>query len=494
MQLKFFLAALVVFVSGVNAVELFSASNHVDMYSNTNGQLTLWFASQSNASFAVNSQGQVSTTVSPSFGVIGAGAVKSIVVTFSMPLCSQGSFYETINLDLTTSGFTQRVSKVVEVNVQRSASNCDSTVTSFPQSLQVSEAANSISLSSISLDNSFKPSEVNVAIYSQDGRGDIANGETVSIPVTIVNRGSPGSFTVSLVAVPQLNAVLSGYSFNLHTSEAKQLQLTASPQDIEGRQWVSVQVLKGGQVIAVKDIYFDVANNHKLVLEMPQVVKITNCGVVTLAGKAINKGSAPEKASVSLPFLNAVSNEISIAPRSSTSFVLNLDASSLAAGLRLVELVLLSSEAASSKQVVQLQVEQCSAGLLNYSVDVTNTGNETLAGVSVAVSDIPPQWDVLTQYPVDIAPGETKKLPVLLRQNGQWSEDVVPMLVVKDAKGREVKSEKLQTVKANAASSTGLFLAGLGGLTGLQWIAAIVFVALMIALMSARVAVRRSSA
>ena len=484
-----FLTALVVLTATASGLTLYSATDHVDMTSNVNGQLTLWFTSEHLASFAVNTQGSVVTVVSPASGNVAAGAIKSFVVTFSVPLCSEGTFYETINLDVTSSnGATQRVSKIVEVN-ERRAFACSPVIRSNPQSLAVSENSNAFSGSHISLANSFEPSAVNVVFYSTDGKSNVANGESLTIPVSIVNRGGVGQFIVSVIADPALGVAFSDYSFVLEPSEVKQLTLTANPQGLQGRQWVSVQVTRSGQVVAVKDIYLDIGTTHVIDLDVSQVIRINNCGLSTIAGTARNTGSVTEIVVAAMPQLNAVSNPVTIQPRGSVPFVLNVDASKLSAGTRLLDIVLISNSA-SAKQTVQLQVEQCKDNLLNYSIVVSNTGSETLKGVTVAVTDIPVEWQILTQYPVDVAPGETKTLTTLLRPKGQWDNDVVPTLTVKDADGNVIKSEKLAPIKANSA--TGLFLAGTLGLSGLQWIAAILFVALIIAVGTVKMSLKRS--
>jgi hypothetical protein len=127
---------------------------------------------------------------------------------------------------------------------------------------------------------------------------------------------------------------------------------------------------------------------------------------------------------------------------------------------------------------------------LNYSVDVTNTGGEPLVGVTATVTDVPQEWQVLTQYPVDVAAGETKTLTALVRPKGNWEQDVVPTLVVKDDAGNEIKRQSVSPIRATSA--TGLFLAGTFGFSGLQWIVVIVFVALVIAVASAKMSLKRS--
>lgn len=495
MKFLAFLAALVVLLPIVSGLTLYSTTDKVDMASNVNGQLTLWFQASEPTEYAVNTVGPLLTAVSPSSGNVDAGAVKSFVVTFNAPLCSQGTFYETINLDYSANGVNQRVSKVVEVNVQRSVDCGAVVVRSYPQSLRVNDNANSISRSSISLANSFDSSEVNVAIQSRDGISDVANGENAALVVNVVNRGSPGLFTVSLVADPSLGASLTDYSFVLERSEVKPLTLTVSPRGAQGRQWAAVQVTRSGQVVAVKDIYVDVANAHLLELSLPQVAKVENCGLATIAGTAYNKGSAVETVTASIPALGVSSNAVVLQPRSSTQFVINVDVSRLSPGARLVEVVLLSQAATvNAKQVMQLEVKQCSesqAGqLLNYSVEVTNTGSEPLVGVTAIVTDVPQEWQVLTQYPIDVAAGETKTLTALVRPKGNWEQDVVPTLVVKDAAGNEIKRQSVSPIRAN--SVTGLFLAGTFGLSGLQWIVVMVFVALVIAVASAKMSLKRS--
>ncbi len=493
MKIGTFLTALVVLANVAHGLTLYSASDQVDTVSNRDGQLTFWFVSTNAGTFAVNTQGNIATSVSPSSGNIGAGAVKSFTVTFSPLVCSQGTFYSNINLDITSDGVTQRVSKTIEVNVQRAA-DCATVVQGFPETNRIDDASNTVTRSSLSFTNSFDASEVNVIIRSVDGESDIANGELLQVYLDVVNRGAPGLMEASVLADPAMNAVLSDYSFVLERSEAKRLKLTVQPRSLQGRQFVTLQVTRSGQVAAVKDIYFDVANTHLLELSMSQVINADNCGLVTIAGTASNAGSAFENAVVSIPALGAVSNEMQLAPRSTRNFVLNIDFSSLSPGSRLMEFNL-SSGVASSKAVVRVNVSPCDEGdLLNYTVQFTNTGNETLKGVFATVVDVPVEWQVLTPLPVDIAPNETIALTVLVKPTGEWSNDVAPTLVVKDAVGNVLKTEKLSPVKPKASGATGLFLAGLFGISGLQWIAAIVFVALIIAVMSARASLRSSTA
>lgn len=487
------LTALVVLTATATGLTLYSTSGHVDMNSNVNGQLMLWFEAENAGTFAVNTAGPLLTTVIPANGNVAAGAVKSFQVSFAVPRCSGGVFYQTVNLDYTSNGVTQRVSKVVEFDVQR-ASDCTDVqaVQGYPQNVAVGNG-NSISVSSLSLANQFDPSEVNIAIISQPGNSNIANGETSTLHLTIVNRGSPGLVNLQLVANSALNAVLSDYSFVLERSEAKQVSLVVNPQNIQGKQWASVQVTRSGQVAAVKDVYFDVANTHKLELTMPQVINIENCGQTVIAGTASNPGSVAETASVSIPSLYAASSAFVIQPRQAVPFVLNIDSSDLSAGSRTLE-VQLASNAAVNKQQVQLNVKQCSNSavtLLNYSTVVMNTGNSTMAGLAVSVINIPGEWQVLSQGGVDVAPGESKTLTAVVKTKGTWDSEVVPTLVVRDASGNEVQRASQAPVKPNSA--TGLFLAGALGLSGLQWIAAILFVALVIAVSTVKASIRQAT-
>ncbi len=489
--LGLFLTALVVLTATATGLTLYSTSGHVDMNSNVNGQLMLWFQAENAGVYAVNTAGPVLTTVTPANGNAAAGAVKSFSVSFAVPRCSEGVFYQTINLDYTSNGVTQRISKVVELDVQR-GSDCSPVVHGYPQNTAVG-SGNSVSPSSLSLANQFNPSEVNLAIISQEGKTNVANGETSTLYLTVVNRGSPGLVNLQLMADPSLNAVLSDYSFVFETSEAKQVALTVNPANLQGRQWATLQVTRSGQVAAVKDVYFDVASTHQLQLTMPQVINVENCGGTVIAGTATNLGSGVEQATVSIPSLYAVSNPVTIPPRGSVPFVLNVDASHLSTGSRMLE-IQLASNAAVSKQVVQLNVKQCSdaaVALLNYSTIVMNTGNSTMVGLVASVTGIPPEWEVLTQYPVNVAPGESKTLTAVVRPKGNWDSEVVPTLIVKDASGNEVQRSTQQPLKANAA--TGFFTAGALGLSGLQWIAAILFVALVIAVSTVKASIRRVS-
>ncbi|MBI4406801.1 hypothetical protein HY571_02715 [Candidatus Micrarchaeota archaeon] len=490
MNFKAFLTALVVLTAVVNA-GLYSASNHVDAVSNRNSQLTFWFDSTNQATFAVNVEGVANAYATPSVGVIDAGAVKSFAVTFNPPTCSDGTFYATVNVDLATPNSVERLSKIIELNIERGV-DCGPVVLGTPETLVVDEAASSISLSRLSLQNRFDASEVNVVIYSDEGGiRNIANGEARAIEITVVNRGAPGLFRANLVADPGLGATLSEYSFILERSEVKNLRLLIVPQSTEGRKFVGLQVTRSGQVAAVKDIYVDIANNHELALSIPQLARINNCGVNTLAGTGHNTGSSQETVILSIPALSAVSNEVTLEPRTASGIVLNIDASRLLPGTRMYEVVL-ASERASSKQVVRFEVEDCEAQGVVYSVTVANTGNETLAGVHAVLENVPDFWIVALPSPLDIAPGEEKELSLTVTPQVQRSADVLPVLVVRDENGREIKREPLGTIKANTPIS-GLFLAGVFGLSGLQWIAVVLLIALVIAVMSARAALSRTS-
>ncbi|MDP3742354.1 MAG: hypothetical protein Q8R15_03500 [Candidatus Micrarchaeota archaeon] len=488
--LALFLTALVVLTATATGLTLYSTSGHVDMNSNVNGQLTFWFQAENAGVFAVNTAGPVLTTVTPANGNVAAGAVKSFSVSFAVSRCSEGVFYQTVNLDYTSNGVTQRTSKLIELDVQR-GSDCTPVVAGYPQNVVVGNG-NSISPSSLSLANQFDPSEVNLAIISQPGNTNIANGETSTLYLTVVNRGSPGLVNLQLVADPSLNAVLSDYSFVLERSEAKQVALSVNPQNMAGKQWATIQVIRSGQVAAVKEVYFDIANTHQLQLTMPQIINIENCGGTVIAGTATNLGSGVEQATVLIPSLYAVSNQVVIRPRDSVPFVLNIDASHLSAGSRMLE-INLASNAAVNKQIVQLNVKQCSDSavtLLNYSTVVMNTGNSTMVGLVASVVGIPQDWQVLPQPPVNVVPGESKTLTAVVKTKGTWDSDVVPTVVVKDVNGNEVQRSTQAPVKPNSA--TGLFLAGAMGLSGLQWIAAILFVALIIAVGTAKASIRRA--
>ncbi len=485
---------LVVLASVVNAVTLNSVSNHVDVASNMNGQLTFWFANNeqpATASYAVNTQGNIVSSVSPATGTISTGATKSFVVTFSPSICSQGTFYATVNLDVAVNGVVQRISKVIEVTVRRAA-DCTTVINGVPVTNGVSDSSNAYSGSSVSLSPTFDPSEENIVIHTVEGKTDVANSELVQLNVDVVNRGSPGLVTISAFANPAMAAMLSDNSFVLQRSEAKRLTLYVKPTDLVGRQFVSLQVVKSGRVISTKEIFFDVANTHSVELQMPQTINTNNCGVVTIAGTVVNKGSAAETATVSIPALLSSSNGFAIAPRSVKQFVLNVDLSRVQSGTHLVEFKL-SNNAVSSSSVVKMNVAECpETAALVYSIVVSNTGNETMRGVTVSVADIPANWVVATPVAVDIAPNQTANLTVTVKPTGEWNNEIVPMLIAKDVTGKVVKTQKAEPVKPRTA--TGLFLAGLFGFNGLQWIAGILFAALIFAIFSAKATLRRSAA
>ncbi len=483
MRFSVLLTTLMVLIVAVNAVALNSNSNHVDLDTNGDSTLTLWFTAVQVASYAVNSQSDyIQTRVTPSSGNVEASETKSFQVRFSAPSCSQGTFYVTINLDLASSGIFERVSKIVEVNVARSR-DCSPVIRSNPRSVYVSDSASSIQLSLMHVSNQFDPTQVNLVINALNGQSNIANGETVQLEVNLINRGATGLFEIDLIAPSELGATISEQSITLERSEVKKLTLLVKPQNALGRKYVSLQVTRSGQVVAVKDIYFDIGTENKLELTMPQVVKTSNCGAITVAGEVKNAGSAVESVSVSIPAVSTTSQFISLQPRESKNFAISADVSTLSQGNRKLE-VKAASQRASTSSEVEFQIAQCVEGTYNYTVEVTNPGNETLQ-VIATVENVPSEWRV-TPVTASIEPGKTKSLNVLVTTSGQWNEDVQPTMVVKDSNGNQLsREEALTPIRANAPIS-GLFLAGVFGLSGLQWIVVILFAALLIALMTAR--------
>ncbi len=490
MKLFGFLAALVVLTSFVAGQTLFSASNHVDVTSNRDGQLTFWFTPSESGDYAINTEGSIATRVTPSFGTMDAGAVKSFTVTFLPVLCSKGLFYTTINLDTVTSaGISQRTSKTVEVDVQQSIDCLPVVQNSLPQ--DVPSQANAFG-STLSLASQFDASDVNLVIYAPEGQTDIANGETRQINLDIVNRGATGEFLLSAIGAVELNPILNDYAFVLQRGESKRVTLTVSPRDLQGTQWVSIQATRSGQVAAVKDIFFEVGKTHSVELVMPQVVNTKNCGIVTIAGTIKNPGSAVETLTVSIPSLFVSSNTLTLAPRSEQNFVLNLDLSSLSAQDRVIDVVA-SNQYVSTKQPVQFNIAECdSTGVVSYSVQVDNPSNQTLVGVYATVVDVPNNWKVSTSMPIDIPANSSRNLTASIQPVGAVTSEIAPTLLVRDANGNVLKTQKLSPVKPS--STTGLFLAGLLDLSGLEWIGAIVFVALIIAIFSAKATLRRSTA
>ncbi|MFH0713143.1 MAG: hypothetical protein V1722_01285 [Candidatus Micrarchaeota archaeon] len=492
MNFKALLTALVVIASVAHGLALQSTSQHVDTFSNRDGQLMFWFVGENDGTYAVNTEGQLVTSVEPSTGIISAGAVKSFVVKFSPSLCSQGTFYTTVNLDtVSASGVSQRVSKVVELNVQR-AVVCNSGA--VVQGTPINEGdtySNAVTGSHVSLASEFDASDVNVVINSQEGLRNVANGETQTLSLDVVNRGSPGLMQLSLSADPKLNAQLSEYSFVLERFESKRITLTIKPQELQGRQFVNLQVTRGNQVAVVKDIFVDVANSHSIELVMPQVVNTDNCAPFTLAGAVNNLGSTSESVRVTIPSIYFESSSFTVNPRGTKSFVLNMDFSQLQAGKRTLEVVLTSANsAARTSELVEFNIAQCSAGMVQYNVSYTNSGNTTINGVVASIANIPSNWQVIAPMPVNVAPNETKNFSVFIKPNGEVSAEVVPTLLVKDGNGNVLQQETLPSVKPTSA--TGMFLAGMFGFSGLQWIAGILLIALAIAVMSARASLNRS--
>lgn len=487
------LAGVVLLAAAVGALSLDSSTNQLSLVSDrTSGELTLWFENQASTSgeYAVFvHSGELSARVSPAYGVIGPRSSQALILQVSSPSCSVGTFYITINVQLTSGTSVQRASKVVAVNVKR-GTECTTEIVGEATNDNF-DSASSVQLSSVSLAADFDPSEVNLVVTSDSGITDVGHGEFKQLSLSIYNRGVAGTYELALLnPTPELNAQLSVSQLTLSRNEVENVILDVRPTlPIAGREWVTVQILRNGIVVAQRSVYVDVASTYSAQLVLPRVIRSDNCGEKVIVGTIENTGSAVDSFSVSAVNLGLSTQSVSVPARSSVPFVVKADTSTLPPGNWKLDFELRGRS--TSKTSVEFELAQCPSNLLSYSVTVVNPTNSTWKGVTATVENLPQEWSIDSEFPVDIEAGQNHTFVVLVRQKGEFYKEVMPVMVVRDAEGRVLQTENLQPIKPVAPSLTGFFTLGNFGLSDLQLIAVLVFVALVIAVLSARASVAR---
>jgi len=493
------LAGVLLLAASASALTLQSSSSQLDVVSNRqSGELTLWFSNPQGESgvYAVNvDAGNLQVAVSPAFGNIEPRSSQAVTLFVEAPDCSRGTFYATVNVDLTTSSGTQRASKTIAVNV-RQGMECSGVdvIEGFPVNDVNSnfDRASSIGGSSLSLSNVFDPSEVNVQILAPAGVSNVALGEFRHVKVTLMNRGVSSTFEVR-VTVPQreFNAEVSEPRVTLSRNENQDVFVDFRPTEGSGRKWVTLQVLRENVVVAEHSFYVDVANTYSSEFALAEVVSANNCGEKVIRGELRNTGSAADTFTVSLPGL-VESQPVSLAARASVPLMLTIDFAQIKEGKHVVEFQVAGTRS-SSKKTVEFDVSSCPVSVFNYAVTVTNPTNSTFVGVVATVTGLPTDWEISSPASVDIAPNESKVLIVTVRTHGEWTGEIKPVIVVKDASGRILQSQNLTPIKPSASLFSGFFTLGGFNVSNLQLIAVLILVALAVALFTMRASLERAS-
>ena len=317
----------------------------------------------------------------------------------------------------------------------------------------------------------FDPTDFEVEISGSDYCLKVKPGENARKPFTIINRGASSSFDLrTMGSENEVNAFVSPRGISLYRGEAKEVWVELRPEWVEGgRHYVSLQVMRKGQILAETPICIEVEDVFEAQVKMPQKVSGKQCEEISFQGTVENTGTARDSFAIVVPQnAQATPEFIELNGGEKASFHISIPANSLKAGENdflvtakssakgLVGQADLHIAAASCKITAPVQsVETKGDNVLEMTVSVTNEFDTPLKSVTAVLEGIPQDWTIESSTIGSIAPGESGNITVKLKQTTD-AEASSPVLVIK-SEGREIARKPLQPIKPSGGIITGLF-------------------------------------
>lgn len=472
-----FALIIAAFAAFNSALSLNSNSDHVSIRG-TEGKVFLWL---------VNTDGKEKTVaLSADLGelngffeddgfVLGGSGSKGTWLHLSAPLCFRGVQRVPVSADVCdANGSCTKLQKTLLVSASPAERcvNYDNgvlVVNGNPFDKGRTYGDGSLVDSTIAYSSYFDPTDFSVEVQGSVLCPKVRPGDSATQKFSILNRGAGSSFDLRIVDYEDgVSGLVSPSKVSLYRGEIEEVGVTVSPQMISGgRRYLSLQVMRGGQIIAEKPVCVDVQDIVESKVSLPARVSGKQCEDITFQGVVENTGTienafqlfVPDKASVSPDYLT-------VSPGEKGVFSITIPANSLQPGKSdFVVTAKTSLHGQAGQATVVVDAASCSLpapaetsvsqkdNVWSATVGVENSFDSTLNDVWATIVGIPASWTVNSTRVASIAPGDKANVTVALTQNSN-EEAASPELVVYS--GSTIISRKpLQAIKA--AGTTGLF-------------------------------------
>lgn len=332
---------------------------------------------------------------------------------------------------------------------------------------------------------------------------ELAPGDVARLKTTLFNKGVAGSFDMHLIGDRYaLNAVMAQERVSLPTNGLQELFVDVAPSRNlgAGRYWVTVQALHNNIVLAEKDLCVDVVDRYEARLVLPKTIRVSNCGVVQVTAKIINKGTRADTYALESDVGEVTPSEVTVEAGREQAFKIIIDGTRLELGVTPLVVTansLQGIDVAPFKAGSLVEVIPCppappagevrvnkseSEDLIKLVVMVENPAAEPLKNVSIEVSGLPTRWEVTGEKNVVIPPKTTRPITLFIRRT---TDEEAKGVVVTVKSGDEVIAVKeIPKIEAHATGLTGFFTLALS--QNLWFIALIILIALLIVVLAGR--------
>ena len=473
--IAFALFFALLFVSTASALQLNSNADHVSIRG-TEGKVYFWIVNTDGiartASFSAD-LGGLNGFFEDDGVIIPERGAKGTWLKFSAPLCFRGAERVGVRADVCdANGNCEILEKTVLVAANppehcRVYDDNRVAVDSFVPPRGYGDG--SIASSSIAYASSFDPTDFEAEISGSDFCVKIKPGETVRRPFTIINRGAASTFVLRAVGGEnEIISTVSPRSLSLYRGEAGEAWVDLHAARVEGgRRYVSLQVVRSGQVLAENPICVEVEDVFEGRVQLPSKVSGRQCEDISFNAVVENTGTSRDAFAVEIPKSAQLTPEfVLLNPGEKALFSISVPANTLKAGENdFLVTAKSSAKGLFGQAVLKIQADSCVASapvqsvetradnVLEITVSVTNAFAEPLENVTAVVEGIPSQWRVESTLVSLLAPGETATLTVKITQTNS-EEALSPVLVVKSG-DREIARKPLDAIRPSGL--TGLF-------------------------------------
>lgn len=468
--MKNYIFALITLISisvFASALSVQSSPNSAQIFAGqTTGYIKIWFTNteNQNINYYVSAQSQLEASVSPASGSLQPGETGLAQISVQAPSCFEGVFHV-----LTTVQFSDGESQTINIPISvinqiqcdNYIQNTDYSQTGFPST---SNSNLQPIQSTVKFESYFNPTYYNIKIISSTT--SVSNEVQSIIPLKLINEGASASFQLVIVnAEPNLNVNFNENNFNILTNEVETIYMSVKPENLQpGTYPIEVEVVQGQQVVSNSIVYVAIKPVYNAQLVLPQTVSCQS----QIQGSLTNTGNAADTYILSS---NGVLNE--------TSLTLNPGETGLFAIKSENQTQVMVEAKSGNVQGNATTTINCNNLVELPAILVTNNNNYTLPNVTVTATGVPANWDVLSEPPIDMQPGESKNFTVYLRENTAAS-NVQPTAVV-ESNGNIISQKQMPVLNGNLTGyATGIFD------NNIVTIGVIVFIAILVAVYSTR--------
>ncbi len=468
--MKNYILALITLISisvFASALSVQSSPNSAQIFAGqTTSYIKIWFTNteNQNVNYYVNAQSQLEARVSPSSGSLQPGETGLAEISMQAPSCFEGVFHVLTTVQF-SDGESQTIDTPINVINQIQCANYiqnqDYSQTGFPSN---SNSTLQPIQSTIKFESYFNPTYYNIKMVSSTTI--ISNGVQSIIPLKLINEGASSSFQLVIInAEPNLNVNFNENNFNILTNEVETIYMSVKPENLQpGTYPIEVEVIQGQQVVSDSIVYVEIKSIYNAQLALPQSVSCQS----QIQGSITNTGNAADTYILSS---NGVLNETSLTLNPGETGFFSIESEN-----QTQVMVEAKSENIQGNATTTIN---CNNLVELPAILVTNNNNYTLPNVTVTATDIPANWDVLSEPPVDMQPGESRNFTVYLRENTAAS-NVQPTAVVK-SNGNIISQKQMPVLNGNLTGYvTGVFD------NNLVTIGVIVFIAILVAVYSTK--------